>query len=508
MKLSLSFCVLFLAVSVFTADIKEEDGVLVLTESNFDEATMDGNILVEFYAPWCGHCKALAPEYASAAKQLKDDNTGIKLGKVDATQETTLAEKFEVRGYPTLKFFKNGHFSDYTGGRDAAGIVAWLLKKTGPPAQTLDDKAAAASFVDDNNVAVIGFFKDADSESAKQFLEVAEGFDDMLFGITSEGGVFDEYEAKDGDIILFKKFDEGKAKFDGEQTSDAIAAFIRAEALPLVTEFTQETASKIFGGDVKTHILLFAGKGQDDFESVYTNFKEPASSYKGKVLFIHIDTDNEDNERISDFFGLKADDLPTVRLIVLAEDMTKFKPTVQEITADSIRNFVQDFLDGKLKPHLMSEEIPDDWDKNPVKVLVAKNFPDVAYDKTKNVFVEFYAPWCGHCKQLAPIWDELAEKYSSRDDLIIAKMDSTANEVEDVKIGSFPTLKFFPANSDEVVDYNGERTLDGFSKFIDSDGKEGAGVQDYDDEDDYDDDDAGDDDDGSDDDDEKKKDEL
>jgi protein disulfide-isomerase A1 len=465
-------------------EITKDEGVLVLTEKNFQAAITENEfVLVEFYAPWCGHCKALAPEFAKAAGILADKDSPIKLGKIDATEEAKLGEQFEVRGYPTLKFFRNGKATEYNGGRTADTIVTWVEKKTGPAALSLDTAEAAKTFVEDNEIAVIGFFSDVEGDEAKAFMDVAGAMDDYKFAIATTGGeVATEYTVTTDTVVLFKKFDEGRNDLTETLTDvEAVTKFIGSNALPLVVEFNHETAQKIFSGEIKSHLLMFVSKKSEEYPAQKEVATTISKDYKGQVLFVTIDTDEEDHKRILEFFGMKEEELPGMRIIKLAEDMAKYKPASNSLDEANVRSFVAEFLEGKLKQHLLSEEIPEDWDTNAVKTLVGKNFEAVAKDVNKHVLVEFYAPWCGHCKQLVPTWDKLAEKYADNDEIVVAKMDSTANELEDIKIQGFPTIKLFMKGDNKVVDYNGERTLEGLTKFLDSEGKDGAAAAEEDD---------------------------
>jgi len=463
--------------AVSAADFKDENGVLVLGADDFNAAVEHYDyVLAEFYAPWCGHCKALAPEYEKAAAALAE-HENIALAKIDATEHGDLAKEYGVRGYPTLKWFKKDpkNAMEYGGGRKEPEISNWVLKKTGPPAQDLTDVDAANAFKDGNDVVVIGYFAEADKAA---FIDVASSLDDIKFGITSDADVAKALELEDGGVALFKKFDEGRNNWDGK--SD-LKAFAKENSLAYVTEFSDKTAPKIFGGDIKKHILLFAAKSASDFEGHLADFTESAKAFRGKVLFVHIDCDKSDNGRILEFFGLKEEECAAVRMIEMGKTMQKFKPESDELNKAGFDGFVSGVLDGTIKRHLMSDEIPEDNDA-PVTVLVGKQFDElVKNNREKSVFVEFYAPWCGHCKQLAPTWDKLGEHFKDDDSVLIMKADSTTNEFDGIEVQGFPTLKYFPKGEYQVVDYNGGRDFDALKSFVENDGKEAAEEEEEDD---------------------------
>jgi len=454
------------------AKYKTEESVLVLGDDDLAAAIKEiPFLLVEFYAPWCGHCKQLAPEYATAAQAL-EDNEETFLAKVDATEETKVASEFGVSGYPTLKFFKNGEASEYNGGRTAPEIIAWLEKKSGPAVNYATAASDVEALKEANAVVVVLFSTDKseDNKAVKHFTKLADATDDVVFVIVSEQDVAKELEIEgDGSVVLFKQYDEGRVNFEGDKvTKKNLDAFVKPHLLPYVVEFSDDVVARLFGGDIKEHMLYFRKEVDSPTDkAVMEDYRTVAKAHQGELIFVAVNVDVAENSRLTEFFGLTETDYPAVRIINIIDGPKKFKPPAgMELTEAGFESFASKYIAGEVSAALNSEDTPSDWDAEEVKVIVGANFKEVCLDQSKNVMLMAHAPWCGHCKSLMPVFEELAEHFEDDESVVIAKMDATKNEVEAFSVEGFPTLKFFPSGSSDVQDYDGGREFDELVEFI------------------------------------------
>lgn len=438
----------------------EASDVLSLTDKTFDQEVLDQDLmLVEFFAPWCGHCKALAPEYEIAATQLKDK---VKIAKVDCTENQDLCQKYDVRGYPTLKVFRNGETSEYKGARKADGIVSYMQKQAAPAVADLD-ASNFTEFQNSDRVVVVGYANDEASKAALK--QVANKLrDDYLFGIVTDEALAKEHKAEFPSVVVYKQFDEGRNDQTGAFEVEAIEEFIKTNSVPLL-DAIDASNFKSYAEAGLPLAYLFHDNAED--QQKLTEMATPlAKKYKGKINFVHIDATK---------FGAHAGNLglkeewPAFAIQHLDTGAKFPLDQSKPVAFEHLEPFLQDYVDGKIKATVKSAEAPAE-NNGPVKVIVANEFVDIVLDKSKDVFLEVYAPWCGHCKRLAPVWEQLGEAAAKQaPNLVIAKMDGTENDIPEeagFDVSGFPTLKFFKADTNELIDYDGDRSIEDLTDFI------------------------------------------
>lgn len=123
-----------------------------------------------------------------------------------------------------------------------------------------------------------------------------------------------------------------------------------------------------------------------------------------------------------------------------------------------------------------TEEAPEVYQDGTVWKVVGSNFEEVVFDDDKHVFIKIYAPWCGHCKNMQPAWESLAGSLKGVEDVVIAEIDATANDLpSNYQVRGYPTLFWAGKGAkDQPVKYQGARTAEAWSKFI----QEKTGVKD------------------------------
>ncbi|MBA0865256.1 hypothetical protein Goshw_010573, partial [Gossypium schwendimanii] len=303
----------------------DEKDVVVLTQGNFSDFIKNNKFgMVEFYAPWCGHCQSLAPEYAAAATEMKGE--GVVLAKVDATQEDELAEEYDVEDLPTIYFLVDGKHTLYPAarnnlllvnhgkennvlslfnGRDA--IVTWIKKQIGPGiynVTTLDD---AERILTSESEVALGYLNSLVGPESDELAATSKLLDDIKFYQTMNPDVAKLFhidpEVKRPALVLLKKDAEKICHFDGLFVKTAINEFLTSNKLPLVTIFSRESAPSIFESSIKMHLLLFATLNIS--EKYIPVLQEAAKLFKGKLISIYVQVDNEESGKpVANFFGV------------------------------------------------------------------------------------------------------------------------------------------------------------------------------------------------------------
>ncbi|KAK9841395.1 hypothetical protein WJX74_005077 [Apatococcus lobatus] len=465
---------LFAAVACLCVGLAAAEDVIAVSGSlQFETVLKDNSFVVaEFYAPWCGHCKKLAPEYEKAAGPLKKNEPPVTLISVDATQEDNkpLAEKYGVQGFPTLKIFKGGDASspaEYNGPREADGIVSYLQKQSGPASAELTSKDAVSSFVQ-QEVAVLGIFKGSGSAEFKTFTSAADVLrDEFDFAHVFDASLL-EGEAEpqaNPSVLMFKQYDAPMLKFEGQLTKkDELTEWMNSKSLPSLVELDQKPRNraalqKIFNAPTPK-LLGFAAKEDSnlaEFKKALTDV--PSTSAALQVVFIETGA----NAQALQFFGIEAKDAPA---FVIHDQNNNAKYVSFKTSPSKLPKFVSDYEAGKLEKHIKSET-PPKKNNGPVKIVTANTFEELVTSKGQNTMIEFYAPWCGHCKSLAPIYEEVGEYYKKNKTVTIAKMDATANDVPDgrFEVKGFPTLMLVDGKGD-IKPFEGDRTKEDLVKFI------------------------------------------
>ncbi|CAI5473246.1 unnamed protein product [Closterium sp. Yama58-4] len=450
-----------------------DDGkVLTLDFTNFESEVKDHDfIAVMFYAPWCGHCKRLEPEYLKAAEMLAEEGSEIVLARIngDEKKHKAIARKYGVAGFPTIKIFRTDYASPltYKGPREAAGLVAYLKKQAGPASTKVRSGSDLKRAMEDDSVVVVGLFSTLSSPEFESYLSVARELrTDFVFKHTTDASLLPAKgpELQAPAVRLLKQFDEGYSDTQ-ELSPAALKSFIERHAVPRVVEFSQDPKdrpylARVFQAPINKS-LLFLTYSLPDAPEFRSRYVEAAQEQPDSIRLVIGEA--AANEHALKYFGLAVSDTPAM---VIHDPRYDAKFIRTHIAPSDIAPFLADFQAGRAERVLKSEAVAQ-GDSGAVKKVVANSFKDTVLNSRKNVLLEFHAPWCTACADLDPVLKDVAESLSGQRDVVVAKMDFSANDIPSDKfdVKALPTIYLY-TSAGVAVPYAGDNSKASLLAFV------------------------------------------
>jgi len=225
----------------------------------FVQDSKHGEWMVMFYAPWCGHCKHMMPAWVELGTRLKNDN--INVGRLDCTKYSNVAQLFGVRGFPTVKYIRDGIAVDYNGPRNVPSLVSFVEKASGPPVEKITNKGELSEKIAKNSVVFAYIGTDIDS-LWNSFEKVAKTLYTELSFISVHSNLVDVELKNEPSIVVFK--DDTYYQLSPKvKTADGIKLWVLIERLPSYLILEGSTYSKLKSTGRRMAIAVFDSKGDN-----------------------------------------------------------------------------------------------------------------------------------------------------------------------------------------------------------------------------------------------------
>ena len=461
-----SFCFLLLlclslSSQLIPSSFPKEKQILVLTDNTFKDAedTFD-YIFVLFYALWHERSLELVDQFEKNINALIDEYPQIGFAKVDAVYNKEYYNKYETTGYSSMILVSKGkQIGSYSGSMTTNELIPWLDDKALPPVIPIDTMKRYLKYYNKVNELPLFVYFGYDFNEYKSIEKIAnEHTKEYTFVNVQDKELIAQLKGKENTLKLYKKYDESEVILKESITYERLVSFVNTYAHPMIMNYSKDAKEYVF--DKNHSSLLFLVNNENKMTEIINSVSE-ATREKIQTVVANV------NESSAKTFQrqLQMRKIPCILLVDL-----RLHPRMYLLDKDIMNNkeaiikFVNDWYDNKVPKKYL--RIPGEL-KGTVFTVTEKTFNQEVIDNDKDVFVKFYAPWCGHCKKMAPKFEELAERLNKNEKLQLVEVDATANKIEGMNITSYPTLMMYSAGKkSSPVKYSGEYSVNAMESFV------------------------------------------